>query len=147
MSPDCCLVFWVFHAISLFPLPSRLISDTKEKKLNLKNKKKEIQIRWLQDKMPDKNKILKILSNNKRSFAERFGITAIGIFGSLARNEAIESSDVDVVVQMKKPDLFYLVHIKEELQDACHTTVDIVHYREKMNQLLKRRIDSEAIYV
>lgn len=54
---------------------------------------------------------------------------------------------MDIVVKIIEPDLFYTVHIKEELETAYQTTVDIVHYREKMNAFLKRRIDREAVYV
>ena len=50
---------------------------------------------------------------------------------------------MDVMVKMSDPDLFYMVHIKEEVQ----TKVDIVHYREKMNAFLKKRIDLKAVYV
>ena len=54
---------------------------------------------------------------------------------------------MDIVVKMVKPDLFYMVHIKEELENDYQTKVDIVHYRDKMNAFLKKRIDSEAVYV
>lgn len=97
--------------------------------------------------MLNQKQILKILEAHKKSFAERFGITELGVFGSLARNEIKETSDIDVFVKMKKADLFYLVHIKEELQENCHADVDVIHYRDQMNPLLKRRIDSEGIYV
>lgn len=40
--------------------------------------------------------ILFLLSEFKRSNAEKYGITNIGIFGSHARDEAGEDSDVDV---------------------------------------------------
>ncbi|MCP4296721.1 MAG: nucleotidyltransferase [Proteobacteria bacterium] len=97
--------------------------------------------------MASRNKTLSILNQFKDTFAKRYGITALGIFGSIARDEDNEDSDVDIVVKMTKPDLFYLVHIKDELQEAYKRPVDIVRYREKMNPFLKKRIDGEAIYV
>jgi len=90
---------------------------------------------------------LEILRKNKTEFEKKYGITEIGVFGSVARGDAEEGSDVDVVVKMKKPDLFYMVHIKEELEAEYKTGVDIIHYREKMNEFLKRRIDRDAVYV
>ena len=48
---------------------------------------------------------------------------------------------------MSKPDLFNMVHIKEEIEADCKRKVDIIHYREKMNTFLKKRIDIEAVYV
>lgn len=95
----------------------------------------------------NRDEVLDILKKHKAEFADSYGVTDIGIFGSLARGETKTGSDVDVVVKMRKPDLFFMVHIKEELEDAYNTKVDIVHYREKMNAFLKKRIDMEAVYV
>ncbi|MBF0236052.1 MAG: nucleotidyltransferase domain-containing protein [Desulfamplus sp.] len=93
------------------------------------------------------DEVLKVLKKRKMTFEEKFGVTSIGVFGSLARGERGPSSDVDIVVRMSKPDLFNMVHIKEELEADYQTKVDIVHYREKMNIFLKKRIDIEAVYV
>jgi hypothetical protein len=90
---------------------------------------------------------LGILRQFKSEFEEQYGITSLGLFGSVARREMTETSDVDIVVCMKNPNLFRLVHVKETLEDALHERVDIVHYRERMNAFLKSRIDQEAIYV
>ena len=62
-----------------------------------------------------------------------YGILEIGVFGSVAREEVRENSDVDVVVRISKPDLFMLVGIKDELEERLHRSVDIVTYRENMN--------------
>ena len=95
----------------------------------------------------NRDKVLDILKKRKSEFKTSYGVTEIGIFGSIARGEMKYGSDVDVVVKMRKPDLFYMVHIKEELEDDYKVKVDIVHYREKMNPFLKKRIDKEAVYV
>ena len=70
----------------------------------------------------------------------------IGIFGSSARGDAHERSDVDIVVELERPDLFHLIGIKQDLEEKLNRHVDIVRYREKMNAFLKRRIEREAIY-
>jgi uncharacterized protein len=94
-----------------------------------------------------KDLALETLKKYKDDFGERYGVTRIGIFGSVAKDEAKAESDVDVVVEMKKPDLFYMVHIKETLENEFQRPVDIVHYRDKMNGFLKERINAEAVYV
>ena len=76
-----------------------------------------------------------------------YGIIKIGIFGSVARNEQTEDSDVDVCVEMKKPDLFTMVHIKEDLQELFGKSVDIVRLRKNMNPMLLSRIQRDGIYV
>ena len=94
-----------------------------------------------------RNEVLQILGLHKDELASRYGVTRLGIFGSMARDEAVEASDVDVVIEMQKPDLFYMVHIKETLEEVLHCPVDIVHYRKRMNNFLKKKINKEAIYV
>lgn len=89
---------------------------------------------------------LAILSSLKPELEERFGIQKVGIFGSVARGETGESSDVDIVVEMP-PDLFAMVHLKEQLEKAFQTQVDLVRYRKQMNAFLKERIETEAVYV
>ena len=76
----------------------------------------------------------------------RYGISRIGIFGSVARGEQQEGSDVDVYVELSSPDLFSLVHIKDELQQLFGCPVDVVRLRDNMNELLKRSIIEEGIY-
>jgi len=78
---------------------------------------------------------------------ERYEIIRIGVFGSAARDNMNTQSDIDVVVELGKPDLFYLVGIKQDLEEKFHRPVDIVRYRDRMNALLKNRIDKEAVYV
>ncbi|MBN1351631.1 nucleotidyltransferase family protein [candidate division KSB1 bacterium] len=88
-----------------------------------------------------------MLKKYKSENAEKYGIHNLGIFGSFARGEATEESDVDIVIETAEPDLFKLVHIKDELEELLHVTVDIVRNRSKMNPYLKKRISKDAIYV
>jgi len=90
--------------------------------------------------------ILEELRRLKPDFEQRYGVTRIGIFGSVARNEIREDSDVDVVVEMRDPDLFYMVHIKEALENNLKRPVDVIRYRTMMNRYLRARIDREAVY-
>lgn len=93
-----------------------------------------------------RSKVLEMLHQLKPLLAERYGVTRLGIFGSVARDQATEVSDVDVVVEMA-PDLFAMVHLKEHLRNALQVPVDIVRYRTTMNPVLKQRIDQEVVYV
>jgi hypothetical protein len=90
---------------------------------------------------------LAILQQHKQEFAEKFGVTRLGVFGSVARDQATEKSDVDVVMEMTKPDLFFMVGIKDLLEAAMHCPVDIILYDEYMGAFLKKRIDEQAVYV
>jgi predicted nucleotidyltransferase len=91
--------------------------------------------------------ILNVLRNYKHAFAGKYGILELGVFGSVARNEATAQSDVDICIKMRSPDAFALVHIKEDIENLIQKHVDIVRVREKMNPYLKSRLEKEALYV
>ena len=94
-----------------------------------------------------KEQVLEITSSLKQELSDEFGVSKIGIFGSFARNENVESSDIDFVIELNKSNIFTMVHIKDKLESVFLTNVDLIQYRPNMNKLLKSRIDSEAIYV
>ena len=94
----------------------------------------------------NKELILKTLRKFKKDNEKKYHLIKIGIFGSYAKNKENENSDIDVVVQLSKQDLYELIGIKQELEQEFHKSVDIISYREKMNNFLKDRINKEAIY-
>lgn len=96
--------------------------------------------------MISRDEILQQLRALKPLFEKQYGVTRIGVFGSVARNEAQEDSDIDVVVEMREANLFYRVHIQEILEADFKRPVDVIRYRETMNHYLKARIDREAVY-
>jgi predicted nucleotidyltransferase len=95
----------------------------------------------------NRDEILALLRKFKQDYAEQYGIIEIGVFGSTARNEIRDDSDVDICIQTRTPDPFMLVHIKETIEELVHKQVDIVRVRENMNPFLKKRIEKEAEYV
>ena len=94
-----------------------------------------------------REEILSVLHIYKNDFSEKYGILELGVFGSVARNEAENESDVDICVKMKTPDPFHLVHIKYDIEQRIKKHVDIIRIREKMNPYLRQRIEKEAVYV
>ena len=93
-----------------------------------------------------REEVLNVLREHKQVLSAKYGVSRLGIFGSVARGESTDSSDVDVVVKMP-PDLFQMVHMKAELEQLLSTSVDLIRYQKYLNALLKRRIDADAIYV
>ncbi len=98
-------------------------------------------------KVASREDIIEVLRKYKQEHQKEYGIEMLGIFGSIARGQATEASDVDIVIRTKTPNLFLLSRIRQELEEQFHRHVDIVSYREKMNRFLKKRIDNEARYV
>lgn len=94
-----------------------------------------------------KQQIVQILRQYKHEVAKEYGISKMGIFGSVARNDSNQASDIDVFVEMIKPDLFALAGIKNDLESKFKRSVDIVPYGKHTNDFLKKRIDKDALYV
>ncbi len=92
-------------------------------------------------------KILDYLSTHKERFQKLYHVNKIGIFGSYARNQATAKSDIDIVVDLNKSTMFGLVAIKEDIEEYFEKHVDIIQIRDRMNSLLRERIEKEAIYV
>jgi len=95
----------------------------------------------------NRNEIISALSRFKERNRNKYRIIRIGIFGSAARGTMKEQSDIDVVVELEKQDLFNIIGIKQDLEEQLQHAVDIVSYRKNMNDFLKQRIDNEAAYV
>ncbi len=101
----------------------------------------------MQYQVINRETVLNELSLLKPDFEKKYGITRIGLFGSFARNEIRDDSDIDVVIEMREPDLYFMVHIKEILENDFNRHVDLIHFSENMNGYLKKRILAEAVYV
>jgi len=94
----------------------------------------------------ERDDIINALRRFKEGNQKRYRIRKIGIFGSSARNTANTESDIDVVVVLDKQDLFNLIGIKQDLEEQLGVPVDVVSYRQNMNDFLKRRIENEVHY-
>lgn len=97
--------------------------------------------------MKSTKEILQLLSQYKPTAMSKYGLTRIGVFGSVARGEQSSDSDVDVCYEGKAPSLLTLDHIQCDLEKLFGCPVDLVRVRENMNDLLRKRIQKEGIYV
>lgn len=97
--------------------------------------------------MKSTSEYLSILREYMAKNASKYNIVRMGIFGSVARGEQTEDSDIDIYLETSQPNMFALVHIKEELQTLFNCNVDVIRLREHKDDLLKHRIEKEGIYV
>ncbi|MDL1957672.1 MAG: nucleotidyltransferase family protein [Candidatus Desulfofervidus auxilii] len=95
----------------------------------------------------NREKILNELKRYKPILEKKYGITKLGVFGSVARGDVKNSSDVDVVVEIKNIDPFILLDIREELSKLLGCKVDLIRMRKNLNKILRKRIKKEVIYV
>lgn len=71
---------------------------------------------------------------------KRYGIRRASIFGSFARGEDREDSDIDILVEFdEESSLLDLVGLKIELEEALGKKVDVLTYKS-LHPLLKDRI-------
>lgn len=91
--------------------------------------------------------ILRLLKEFKAEFGKEFGIKTLGIFGSFARKQQKDSSDLDVVVTLEESDFFTLVAISEKLEKLIHRKVDVVQFRDTLRESFKTNILRDAIFV
>lgn len=97
--------------------------------------------------MKSRQEILALLRDFKIRQAEKYGILRMGVFGSVARDQQTESSDVDIYYEGEAQGLLSLSHLKSELEELLGSPVDIIRLRDRMNELLRRRIEREGVYV
>jgi predicted nucleotidyltransferase len=75
----------------------------------------------------------------------RHGATEVRVFGSLARGEGSQDSDLDLLVTLGKGrSLLDLVGLKQDLEDLVHRRVDVVTERA-LSPYLRERVLSEAV--
>ncbi len=67
--------------------------------------------------MSSKEDIIKKLKEIKPFLQQQFSISEIALFGSYARNEQTEKSDIDIMVQFAKPSLRNLCNSSEKLEE------------------------------
>ena len=71
----------------------------------------------------------------------------VGIFGSTARGEADESSDIDLLVRLAKPkSLLSMVKFERQLSEALGRKVDLLT-EPAISPYLKNRILSELMVI
>ena len=51
----------------------------------------------------NRDEVLDVLREHKATLAQRFGVTELALFGSFARDQATDDSDVDILVRFDKP--------------------------------------------
>jgi hypothetical protein len=87
------------------------------------------------------------LQDFKSNFGANYGILKLGIFGSVARQENREDSDIDIVVEVERPTLSLMYELKEVLNRLFDCKVDLVRFRDSLRPLFKSNIQRDVIYV
>lgn len=96
--------------------------------------------------MLDKTQTIEKLRSTRQYLDEHYGVNSMVLFGSLAKGQQHEGSDVDVCVEMV-PNLFKQAGIKAYLEELLGCNVDVVRMRECMNPVFKQQIQKYGIRI
>ena len=98
----------------------------------------------------DKTDALNLLRRHRDKLA-KLGVAHLSLYGSVARDQANEQSDVDVIVDTsdgRAPGLFRLARISDELERILGRPVDVISRRGlDHTKALKRRVAIDLVDV
>jgi predicted nucleotidyltransferase len=78
---------------------------------------------------------------------KRHDVKKAALFGSVARGEATDESDIDLLIEFEgRKSLLDLAGLQLELQDALKRQVDVLTYKS-LHPLLKERILEEQVMI
>ena len=93
-----------------------------------------------------REQILDFLKQHKQEMYDSFGVTRIGLFGSYARGDARDDSDIDVAIELVSntaDSYFGLLHY---LEDTFQKRIDL-GIESNIKPIIKPYILKEIIYV
>ncbi len=92
--------------------------------------------------------VLDFLSKNKEELRKKYGVLKIGLFGSYARNDQIEVSDIDIAVELisSMKNIHNFLDLRRELENNFAKKVDLIT-ESALKPIAKEWISKEIIYV
>lgn len=95
-----------------------------------------------------KNDILTFLQTHKEEMAQRFGVVSVGLFGSYARGDAREDSDIDIAIEImsEKKSLANFLGVRRYLEAQFGKTVDL-GIESSLKPLAREIVAKEIIHV
>lgn len=96
--------------------------------------------------MKTRNDYISIIQSQEKEIKGRYEVESLRLFGSVARNEHTEKSDVDICVNMA-PKIFLLSGLKAFLQNLLKCSVDIVRMHKHINPYLAEQIRKDGVVV
>ncbi len=95
----------------------------------------------------NREEVIKQLADNLSDLRKDFDVANLSLFGSVARDQAVAGSDVDLLVDFTRtPGLLRYIELKNHLEDLLGVPVDLVTHKALKPQL-KDSILAEAVRV
>jgi predicted nucleotidyltransferase len=91
--------------------------------------------------------VLRILQEERKELVDRYNISTLAVFGSVARDDARQDSDVDILVEFNRPvGLFQFIELQQRLESLLGSKVDLGTPRS-LKPRIKEQVLQEAIRV
>ena len=95
----------------------------------------------------NRDEVLDVLRTHKSTLAQRFGVSELTLFGSVAREQANDDSDVDILVSYNKPATSKAYFgVQFYLEDLLGRQVDLVTDKA-LRKEFRLYVEREAINV
>ena len=95
----------------------------------------------------NRDEVLDVLRAHKSVLAQRFGVSELTLFGSVARDQARDDSDVDILVSYNKPATSHAYFgVQFYLEDLLGHKVDLVT-QKALREEFRPHVEREAINV
>ena len=95
----------------------------------------------------DRSYILSLLKVYYICNKDKYGIESLGLFGSFSRNEGGPDSDIDLLISLKRPDLYTYARIAGQLETVFGRHVDLLSARAILKDGFRAQIEKDIIYV
>lgn len=96
--------------------------------------------------MKTREEYIALITSHAEKLQNTFGITSLRLFGSVARNQHHDGSDVDIYVEMP-PKFFLVVRLKVYLEELLDSPVDIIRKHQHLNPFLLKEVERDGIEV
>ena len=93
----------------------------------------------------NKDAIILFLRKNKEFLEKEFGVTKVALFGSYARAQERQDSDIDLLIEVKVKDFRNRFYLKEFFEKEFGKKVDIGYF-DSLKKIVQREIEEELVY-
>ena len=90
--------------------------------------------------------IMDVLKNDKAFLRKEFGVINIGLFGSYAKGNQKEDSDIDFLVELQEPRFEWLAGLQIYLETKFDRKIELVRKGKNVNQRLIQKVEGDIIY-
>ncbi|MBW2096431.1 MAG: nucleotidyltransferase domain-containing protein [Deltaproteobacteria bacterium] len=94
----------------------------------------------------DHKDILKVLNREKLFLRNEYGVINIGLFGSYAKGNQREDSDIDLLVELKEPRFEWIAGLQIYLEKKFNRKIELVRKSNNIDQRFFKRIEGEVLY-